>query len=35
MTVRFMLDTEMPDDVHELTLSYTFFDNAKYAASGD
>jgi cytochrome c oxidase assembly protein Cox11 len=25
------LDTEMPDDVHELTLSYTFFDNEKYA----
>ncbi|MDG1904305.1 MAG: cytochrome c oxidase assembly protein [Arenicella sp.] len=31
MLVRFMLDTEMPDDVHELTLSYTFFDNEKYA----
>jgi cytochrome c oxidase assembly protein subunit 11 len=31
MAVRFMLDSEMPDDVHELTLSYTFFDNAKYA----
>lgn len=31
MAVRFMLDTEMPDDVHELTLSYTFFDNSKYA----
>lgn len=31
MLVRFMLDAEMPDDVHELTLSYTFFDNDKYA----
>ena len=31
MLVRFMLDTEMPEDVHELTLSYTFFDNEKYA----
>lgn len=31
MAVRFMLDSEMPDDVHELTLSYTFFDNEKYA----
>lgn len=31
MAVRFMLDSEMPDDVHELTLSYTFFDNDKYA----
>lgn len=31
MAVRFMLDSELPDDVHELTLSYTFFDNSKYA----
>ena len=31
MVVRFMLDAEMPTDVHELTLSYTFFDNEKYA----
>lgn len=31
MAVRFMLDSAMPDDVHELTLSYTFFDNEKYA----
>ena len=31
MLVRFMLDAEMPDDVHELTLSYTFFDNNKFA----
>ena len=31
MQVRFLLDSEMPDDVHELTLSYTFFDNDKYA----
>jgi len=31
MAVRFMLDSEMPDDVHELTLSYTFFDNEKLA----
>lgn len=31
MVVRFMLDSELPDDVHELTLSYTFFDNEKYA----
>ncbi len=31
MAVRYMLDAELPDDVHELTLSYTFFDNAKYA----
>lgn len=31
MAVRYMLDAEMPDDVHELTLSYTFFDNAKHA----
>ena len=30
--VRFMLDHDLPDDVHELTLSYTFFDNEKYAA---
>jgi len=29
--VRFMLDSQMPDDVAELTLSYTFFDNEKYA----
>ncbi len=35
MVVRFMLDSQMPSDVQELTLSYTFFDNAKYAASGD
>lgn len=31
MLVRFMLDSDLPDDVHELTLSYTFFDNEKYA----
>ncbi|RBP53083.1 cytochrome c oxidase assembly protein [Arenicella xantha] len=31
MKVRFMLDTDMPEDVQELTLSYTFFDNSKYA----
>ncbi|MBX2847981.1 MAG: cytochrome c oxidase assembly protein [Acidiferrobacterales bacterium] len=31
MAVRFLLDSEMPDDVHELTLSYTFFDNEKHA----
>ena len=31
MVVRYMLDSELPDDVHELTLSYTFFDNAKHA----
>jgi len=31
MVVRYMLDSEMPEDVHELTLSYTFFDNSKYA----
>ena len=31
MSVRFMLDSAMPDDVHELTLSYTFFDNEKNA----
>lgn len=31
MIVRYMLDSELPDDVHELTLSYTFFDNAKHA----
>lgn len=31
MAVRYMLDQELPDDVHELTLSYTFFDNAKHA----
>ena len=31
MKVRYMLDSDMPDDVHELTLSYTFFDNSKYA----
>ena len=31
MLVRFMLDAELPNDVHELTLSYTFFDNEKYA----
>ncbi len=31
MAVRYMLDEQLPDDVHELTLSYTFFDNSKYA----
>lgn len=31
VSVRFMLDAELPEDVHELTLSYTFFDNSKYA----
>jgi len=31
MAVRFLLDSELPDDVHELTLSYTFFDNEKHA----
>lgn len=31
MQVRFLLDSEMPEDVLELTLSYTFFDNDKYA----
>ena len=31
MLVRFMLDPQMPEDVQELTLSYTFFDNEKYA----
>ncbi|MBT8114928.1 MAG: cytochrome c oxidase assembly protein [Arenicella sp.] len=31
MLVRFMLDSALPEDVHELTLSYTFFDNEKYA----
>jgi cytochrome c oxidase assembly protein subunit 11 len=31
MKVRFMLDSDLPEDVHELTLSYTFFDNSKYA----
>lgn len=31
MLVRFMLDSELPEDVRELTLSYTFFDNEKYA----
>jgi cytochrome c oxidase assembly protein subunit 11 len=31
MLVRFMLDSELPEDVQELTLSYTFFDNEKYA----
>ena len=31
MLVKFMLDSELPDDVHELTLSYTFFDNNKHA----
>ena len=35
MVVRFMLDSDLPTDVHELTLSYTFFDNSKYAGSGD
>lgn len=30
MLVRFMLDTELPEDVHELTLSYTFFNTEKY-----
>ncbi len=29
MAVRFLLDSELPDDVHELTLSYTFFDTEK------
>ena len=32
MVVRFLLDQDLPEDVHELTLSYTFFDNEKYAA---
>ncbi|NNC99388.1 MAG: cytochrome c oxidase assembly protein [Gammaproteobacteria bacterium] len=31
MLVRFMLDSELPEDVHELTLSYTFFVNDKFA----
>ena len=31
MAVRFLLDKDLPDDVHELTLSYTFFDNEKHA----
>ena len=31
MVVRYMLDSELPKDVQELTLSYTFFDNSKYA----
>ncbi len=31
MQVRFLLDSEMPEDVLELTLSYTFFDNDKHA----
>lgn len=31
MLVRFMLDPGMPEDVQELTLSYTFFDNEQYA----
>lgn len=31
MLVRFMLDSELPEDVRELTLSYTFFDNNKLA----
>ena len=31
MVVRYMLDSEMPENVRELTLSYTFFDNSKYA----
>lgn len=33
MLVRFMLDPAIPEDVHELTLSYTFFDNEKYAGT--
>ena len=31
MVVRYMLDSALPEDVHELTLSYTFFDNEKFA----
>ena len=31
MLVKFMLDSAMPEDVQELTLSYTFFDNEKFA----
>jgi cytochrome c oxidase assembly protein subunit 11 len=31
MLVRFMLDPELDQDVNELTLSYTFFNNEKYA----
>ena len=31
MLVRFMLDSALPEDVQELTLSYTFFNNDKYA----
>jgi len=31
MVVRFMLDSQLPEDVQELTLSYTFFNNEKYA----
>jgi len=34
MVVRFMLDSDLPKDVQELTLSYTFFDNSKYSGSG-
>ena len=30
MAVRFLLDADLPEDVHELTLSYTFFDNEKH-----
>lgn len=31
MLVRFLLDPALPQDVQELTLSYTFFDNEKFA----
>jgi cytochrome c oxidase assembly protein subunit 11 len=31
MPVRFMLDPALPKTVHEVTLSYTFFDAAEYA----
>ena len=31
MAVRFLLGKDLPEDVHELTLSYTFFDNEKHA----
>lgn len=31
MPVRFIIDPNLPDDVHTVTLSYSFFNAAKYA----
>lgn len=35
MPVRFIIDSDLPDFVDTITLSYTFFDTAKLSRSGD